>query len=137
MPPPMLAASLSLKDTAGLMLTVLTSDSTPWKRPIQFESYLVASPNGTLTPNPKFNLGPASMAKKKLGTSLLSPASPPVPLNAGLLSAAGWLAPLLNFVEGTMYVPANATCLPAPRRAMPAGFHHTVVASSATAAAPA
>ena len=102
MPPPTLMASLTLNDTAGLIFTVFTSDSMPWKRPIQSASYLVARPKGTLTPSPRFHFGPRSMAKKKLGTSFASPASPPLPVSAGLLSAAGTLPRFSNSVFGTM-----------------------------------
>src|SRR3954464_4821160 len=102
MPPPMLTASLTLKDTAGLMLNLSPSHWITWERPDQFESYLVASPKGTLTPRPMFHFGPRSMAKKKLGTSFASPASPPLPFSAGLLSAAGTLPLFSNLVLGAM-----------------------------------
>src|SRR5438876_9953 len=71
----------------------------------------------------------------RLGTMASLPASPPSP--PAVCSAAGELVPFENFVDGLIDVPAIAKCLPDPSRAMPAGFHQTVVASSATAAAPA
>src|SRR3954452_8532506 len=118
------------------MLIVWTSDLMPWKRPIQFESYSVLRPKGTLTPTPTLQAGLRAMAKKMLGRKVVDPPSPPVPLSAGLLAAAGVLPLLLNFVDGMIANPENATCMPLPRRAIPAGFHQTVDASSAVAAAP-
>src|SRR3954462_9235027 len=119
------------------MLSVFTSDSMPWKRPTQFESYSVLRPKGTFTPTPTLQAGLRAMAKKMLGTKAVDPASPPLPFNAGLLAAAVVLPVLLNLVVGMMAKPENAKCMPLPSRAIPAGFHHTVDASSATAAAPA
>src|SRR5438105_9213305 len=137
MPKPALARSLNLYETAGLMLSVLTLDSMPWKRPIQSSSYLVLSPKGTLMASPKFQVGFRSMAKNRLGMSAVSPASPPFPVRPGLLAAPGVLPLLVNFVDGAIRCRAPRACLPRGRRAIPAGFHHTVDASSATAAAPA
>src|SRR5688572_12313299 len=74
------------------------------------------------------------MTKKPLGTIAGSPASPPV-LPSGRAVAAT-LERLVNLVEGTISAAPKLTCLPLPRRDMPAGFHHTVLASSATAAPP-
>src|SRR6267378_5781455 len=70
-----------------------------------------------------------------LGRMASLPASPPSP--PAVCNAAGMLAPFENFVDGLINEPAIAKCLPEPSRAIPAGFHQTVVASSATAAAPA
>src|SRR6267143_4962052 len=70
-----------------------------------------------------------------LGRMASLPASPPSP--PAVCSAAGMLAPFENFVDGLINEPAIAKCLPEPSRAIPAGFPQTVVASSATAAAPA
>src|SRR5688572_2076562 len=78
------------------------------------------------------------MAKKPLGTSAASPASTDVvPSGRPAPPVAAVLALLENLVDGTMYAPPKAKCLPAGSRDMPAGFHQTVLASSATAAAPA
>src|SRR5215213_9109474 len=119
------------------MLIVWTSDLMPWKRPIQSDEYSVMRPNGTLRPTPKLQVGFKLMAKKTLGMNAVEPASPPSPTLVGLLAAAGVLPLLVNLVDGMMTWPPNRRCLPLPRRAIPAGFHHTVDASSATAAAPA
>src|SRR5947208_604145 len=118
------------------MLTVLTSDSIPWKRPSQVGSYFVANPKGTLTPSPKLHFGLRSMAKNALGTKAASPASPPVPPSEVCPRAVA-LALSENCVEGAITELPIKKCLPLGRRAMPAGFHHTVLASSAVAAAPA
>src|SRR5262245_42924071 len=135
MPKPMLSASLTLYETAGLTLIVLISDEIPWKRPIQSGEYSVFKPNGTVSPTPKLHCGPKSMAKNAVGTTAVSPASPPL-LPRGRPSGA--TLPLLeNSVDGVITEAAIAKCLPLASRAMPAGFHHTVVESSATAAAPA
>src|SRR4051812_18663249 len=119
------------------MLIVWTSDLMPWKRPIQSESYSVIRPKGTLMPTPKLQVGFRLMAKKTLGTNAVDPASPPSPTLVGLLSAAGVLPLFVNLVEGMMAWPPKRRCLPLGRRDIPAGFHQTVDASSATAAAPA
>src|SRR5262245_23529403 len=119
------------------MLTVCTSDLMPWKRPIHAGSYSVFRPNGTLMPTPKFQRSPKSMAKNALGTYAVSPASPPLPLRAGLLAVAMVLPLSLNFQDGWIAAAPTEICIPLGRRDMPAGFHHTVVASSAVAAAPA
>src|SRR5882724_5229576 len=102
MPPPRLTCSLALYEKTGFTFTVSTLDSTPWNRPIQSESYFVASPNGTVIPTPKFHSGVTSVAKNALGTNLFWLASPPDPVLAGLLRAAGTLAPLLKVVEGAI-----------------------------------
>src|SRR6267142_712531 len=128
----MLAVSLSLYERDGLIFSVSTLDVIPWKRPIQLGSYSVLSPNGTLTPTPKFHCGLRSMAKNMLGTKASLPASPPLPVKAALLPVPLALPLSENFVDGEMNEPPIAKCLPAPSRAMPAGFHQTVVASSAT-----
>src|SRR5437667_1801594 len=117
------------------MLSVSTLDEIPWKRPIHVDSYSVLSPNGTLTPTPKFQRGSYCIAKNILGTKAVLPASPPLPPRGW--PPAGALPLSENLVDGAMIEPAMAKCLPEPSRAIPAGFHHTVVASSATAAAPA
>src|SRR5438876_605903 len=117
------------------MLIVSTLDEIPWKRPIHVDSYSVLSPNGTLTPTPKFQRGSYCIAKNMLGTKAVLPASPPLPPRGRPPAAALPLSE--NLVDGAMIEPAMAKCLPEPSRAIPAGFHHTVVASSATAAAPA
>src|SRR2546425_2617584 len=117
------------------MLIVSTLDEIPWKRPIHVDSYSVLSPNGTLTPTPKFQRGSYCIAKNMLGTKAVLPASPPLPPSGR--PPAGALPLSENLVDGAMIEPAMAKCLPEPSRAIPAGFHHTVVASSATAAAPA
>jgi hypothetical protein len=114
---------------------VLISDLIPWKRPIQSAAYSVLSPKGTLTPKPKLQRGSKSIAKKRLGTNAVSPASPPSEPSGRPLAAT--LAPLENLVEGEITVPAMAKWRPRGSLAMPAGFHHTVDASSAVAAAPA
>src|SRR5882762_7417717 len=137
MPPPTLAVSLSLLETDGLILSVSTLEEIPWNLPIQFDSYSVLSPNGTLTPTPKFHCGLRSMAKNMLGTRASLPASPPLPVKAALLPVPLTLPLSENFVDGEMNEPPMTKCLPEPSRAIPAGFHQTVVASSATAAAPA
>src|SRR5438094_8074740 len=117
------------------MLSVSTLDEIPWKRPIHVDSYSVLSPNGTLTPTPKFQRGSYCIAKNMLGTKAVLPASPPLPPRGW--PPAGALPLSENLVDGAMIEPAMAKCLPEPSRAIPAGFHHTVVASSAAAAAPA
>src|SRR5687767_3975829 len=117
------------------MLMVLISEEIPWNRPIQSGEYSVFNPNGTLTPSPALQRGSRLIAKKALGRKAVSPASPPL-LPSGRLPGAT-LAPFENSVEGDTTFPATARCRPRGSRAMPAGFHQTVEASSATAAAPA
>src|SRR5581483_3920570 len=102
MPPPMLALSESLNDTAGLTLTVFTSDEMPWKRPIQLWSYDVLRPNGELTARPTFQRSLRSIAKNRFGTIALLPASPPFPVEAALLAPAIVLPLLENLVDGSM-----------------------------------
>src|SRR3954470_7343812 len=112
MPNPRLSASLTLYETAGLTLTVLTSDLMPWNLPIQVGSYSVFRPNGTLRPTPKLQTGVRPIAKNALGTKAVPPASPPFPLSAGLLPSAGTLPLLENFHDGRMAAPPTAMWVP-------------------------
>src|SRR6185436_4877814 len=136
-PKPTLARSLIFHDTEGLKFTVMTSEDRPWKRPTKSSSYSVFSPKGTLSAKPKLNAWFTLVTKKRFGTNAPSPASPPFPARAGLLAAAGTLPLFVNLVDGEMACPATRKCAPRGSRAIPAGFHHTVDASSAAAAAPA
>src|SRR5262249_5145219 len=121
--------------TDGLKFTVFTSALIPWKRPSQVSSYWVFSPNGALMTKPTFHLGPRSMAKNTLGRTTEVPALPPSPPSGR--PAAATLLPFENLYDGSMNAAAPVTCMPAGSHDMPAGFHQTVVASSATAAEPA
>src|SRR5678815_4138703 len=129
----MLAWSLSLYETDGLMLSVFTSDLIPWNCPIQPESYSVLRPNGTLMPRPMLHAGLRLIAANRFGTTVVSPASPPLPVPIKGFA----LEPLVNLVLGMITCAAACTWMPDGSRDMPAGFHHTVEASSAAAAAPA
>src|SRR3954468_1854528 len=100
MPPPMLAVSDILKETAGFTLIVFTSEETPWKRPIQVESYEVFRPNGVLTASPAFQREFRSIAKNMFGTIASLPALPPLPVSAGLLADATVLPLFVKLVDG-------------------------------------
>src|SRR3954465_9384417 len=122
MPPPRLALSDNLYETAGLTLIVFTSDEMPWKRPTQAGSYAVFKPNGVDTAKPAFQRELMSMAKNIFGTIALLPASPPLPVRAGLLAPAMVLPLFVKLVDGPMKARPIEKCFPRARRAMPAGF---------------
>src|SRR2546421_7955318 len=120
------------------MLRVEMSDLIAWNRPIQFGSYSVFKPKGTLTPTPIFQSAATSMAKYTFGTAERSPALPPSfprGLAAGDVDAVE--PESLNFADRLMSASPAETCIPPGSKLMPAGLEKMVLASSAAAAAPA
>src|SRR5713101_199452 len=99
------------------------SDLIAWKRPIQFGSYSVFNPKGTLTPTPAFQFGATSIAKYTFGTADRPPALPPS-LPRGL--AAGEVDAVepesLNFADRLMRARPAETCIPPVSRLIPAGL---------------
>src|SRR5256885_11300022 len=99
------------------------SDLIAWKRPIQFGSYSVFNPKGTLTPTPTFQSGAGSMAKYTFGTGERSPALPPSfprGLGAGAVDAVE--PESLNFADRLISAKPAETCFPAGSKLMPAGL---------------
>src|SRR5882724_3367426 len=98
------------------------SDLIAWKRPIQFGSYSVFNPKGTLTPTPAFQFGATSMAKYTFGTAERSPALPPsLPRGLAPGDVDGLEPESLNFADRFMSARPAETCVPAGSRLMPAG----------------
>src|SRR4051812_7165977 len=100
MPPPMLAVSDILKETAGFTLIVFTSEETPWKRPTHVGSYDVFRPNGVLIATPAFQREFRSIPKTALGAIASLPAAPPLPVSAGLLADPIVLPLFVKLVDG-------------------------------------
>src|SRR6266853_6381616 len=97
------------------------SDLIAWKRPIQFGSYSVFNPKGTLTPTPAFQFGATSMAKYTFGTAERPPALPPsLPrgLRAGDVDAVD--PESLNFALRLISARRAETCIPPGSRLIPA-----------------
>ena len=100
----------------------------------QPSSYSVTSPNGTLTPSPKYQLLGDRHREVHVRHEVVLPASPPS-------SPSGWLSAgsepsLLNLIDGVMMCSAPTACIGRDRD-QPAGFDHMVLTSSVNAAPPA
>src|SRR5256885_15303507 len=114
------------------MLRVEMSDLIAWNRPIQFGSYSVFKPKGTLTPTPTFQSGATSLAKYTFGTAERSPALPPLfprGLAAGGVDAGEPASP--DVPDRVVTAMPAGTCIPPGSRRVPAGLLDDVPRSSA------
>jgi hypothetical protein len=133
-PSPRATLPAGFQDTAGFTLTVWMLDRIAWKRPIQPSSYSVTRPNGAVTPSPIDHSASIGITAYRFGTIFSPPASPPLPPR--VWEVAGCEAAFEKLSDGLMKWSAPTPCA-VRRRDMPATFDHSVVASSAAAAAPA